>query len=77
MLEIRVGGGYQNDETGFMEDRYSTVIVDFVTFDEVHKFEGLSRPGLKKSTSFTYGLFDSNIEIQNRLFITGTHNNYT
>mmetsp|Transcript_6584 Transcript_6584/g.18909 ORF Transcript_6584/g.18909 Transcript_6584/m.18909 type:complete len:151 (-) Transcript_6584:1217-1669(-) len=64
--------------------------IDFAVLDKAHKMEGLSnrvrdrfcstkrrsRSIKKRERAFSYGLYDSNIEIRNRLFMTGTPHNY-
>ena len=44
--------------------------IDFATFDEAHNTEGCSE-------TTAYGLYDDNIFINRRLFVTGTARNYT
>ena len=52
----------------------SDISIDFAIFDEAHEMEGLTT---SKKNGRAYGLYDSNIDIQNRLFMTGTPRNYT
>ncbi|VEU39132.1 unnamed protein product [Pseudo-nitzschia multistriata] len=70
------------------EERNRTdVRIDVCVFDEAHRMEGLTRSNSKQHRkqqnprtsphgSFAYGLYDSNIDIQNRLFMTGTPHNF-
>jgi len=53
--------------------------IDFAVFDEAHKMEGWNRPRGKDDSAggFVYGLYDSNLDIQHRLFMSGTPHNYT
>ena len=60
-----------------LRNEYDTAAINFAVFDEAHKMEGLTRPGERNAARFSYGLYDSNIDIRNRLFMSGTPNNYT
>jgi hypothetical protein len=63
----------RDDETFVVKNSgNTTIIIDFAVFDEAHKMEGLTKISDINPIGFMYGLYDSNIDIQNRLFMTGT-----